>query len=196
MLRSCFPPKSWIPGKASDRSESYARFELPRTEHVLAKFYCALQCGSFALSQGRLYVFPGHVAFGCKIPGQMQTVVIKLSDVSKVRKAKTLSLLPNAIEINKFDGTKYFFTSFLSRNDAFHLIQDLWFVSKGISSFGPPVDANRTRSDTDEKDDDSGTTCSELGSRLAQQYFSSYRPKTIATVTAIPTVTAYNVVAV
>lgn len=165
MVGSCFPHKGWITGKASGSSKAYARFGLPRTENVLAKFHCALQNPNFSLSQGRLYVFPEHIAFACKIPGHLQSIVTKLSDVSKVRKAKTLALLPNAMEIHKNDGTIYFLTSFLSRNDAYHLIQDLWFVSKGIGSVRPPFqegDANRP-----DRDDDSRSSGSEPSSRSA-----------------------------
>ena len=111
------------------------KFCLPSSEILLAKFRCALQNHTLSLSQGRLYVFPRHIAFACKIPGQSRSILIRLLDVSNVRKAKTLYFLPNAIEIRLIDGTTYFLTSFLSRNEAYHLMYDLWLVSHDMSSF-------------------------------------------------------------
>ena len=108
------------------------RFGLPSTELLLAKYHCALRSNTLSLSQGRLYVFPRHVAFACDVIGHVQSILVRLSDVAQVKKAKTLLLLPNAIEIRLIDGTNYFLTSFLSRNEAYHQIRDLWSISKGI----------------------------------------------------------------
>ncbi len=110
------------------------RFGLPNTEIVLGKYVCALQRKHGALLQGRLHVFPNYVAFACDLPGFVHSLVLKLSDVSLVKKAKTLVVVPNSIEISMLGGSSYFFTSFLSRNDAYHTIHDLWSIAKGIET--------------------------------------------------------------
>ena len=126
------------------RSESshtlQARLGLPSTEVLLAKYHCALRTHSLSLCQGRLYIFPKHVAFVCDVIGQTQAILVKLVDVAHVKKAKTLMLLPNAIEIRLIDGKSFFLTSFLSRNEAYHQLYDLWSISKGIEQAGNHCD--------------------------------------------------------
>ena len=117
-----------------------ARLGLPSTEIMLAKYHCALRTHSLSLCQGRLYIFPKHVAFVCDVIGQTQAILVKLVDVSHVKKAKTLMLLPNAIDIRLIDGKSFFLTSFLSRNEAYHQIYDLWSISKGIEQAGNHCD--------------------------------------------------------
>jgi hypothetical protein len=110
------------------------RFGLPKTEIVLGKYLCALQRKNGALLQGRMHVFPNHVAFACDLPGFTHSVLLKLADISQIRKAKTLVVVPNSIIIRMINGTGYFLTSFLSRNDAYHLIYDLWSIAKGVEA--------------------------------------------------------------
>ena len=61
-------------------------------------------------------------------------MLLKLSEVSRVKKTKTLLIIPNAIEIRMAEGTSYEFTSFLSRNEAYHQIYDLLLIAKGIEA--------------------------------------------------------------
>jgi hypothetical protein len=110
------------------------RFGLPSTEIVLGKFVCALQRKQGSLCQGCLYVFPHYVAFTCDLPGYKYSVLLKLSEISRVKKAKTLFIVPNAINICMIGGTSHFFASFLSRNEAYHQIYDLWLIAKGIEA--------------------------------------------------------------
>ncbi|KAK3018138.1 hypothetical protein RJ639_004592, partial [Escallonia herrerae] len=51
--------------------------------------------------------------------------VIPFQEVTSVRRAKAAVLFPTAIEVIAA-GKKYFFTSFLSRDEAFKLINDGW----------------------------------------------------------------------
>ena len=119
--------------KSSNRKVP-ARFGLPTTEIVLGNYMCALQSKHGTLLQGRMHLFPNYVAFACDLPGFTHSVLVKLSDVSRVKKAKTLGVVPNSIEILMLGGTRYFITSFLSRNEAYHLIYDLWSIAKGIEA--------------------------------------------------------------
>ena len=111
-----------------------ARFGLPNTEIVLGKYICALQSKHTSLLQGHMHVFPNYVAFACDLTGFTHFILLKLSDVSRVNKAKAFGVVPNSIEILMLGGTRYFITSFLSRNEAYHLIYDLWSIAKGIEA--------------------------------------------------------------
>ncbi|WVZ16360.1 hypothetical protein V8G54_009342 [Vigna mungo] len=51
--------------------------------------------------------------------------VIPLPEVTSVRRAKTAGIFPNAIEIQA-GNRKHFFASFLSRDEAFKIINDGW----------------------------------------------------------------------
>ncbi len=110
------------------------RFGLPNSEIVLGKYVCALHRKRGSLLQGRIYILPNYVAFTCDLPGFTHSILLKLADISLVKKAKTLLVVPNSIEIRMIGGQRYFLTSFLSRNDAYHLIYDLWSIAKGVEA--------------------------------------------------------------
>jgi hypothetical protein len=125
------------PGLGSKRGTSgkvQARFGLPSTEIVLEKYVCALQRNQEPEHRGKLYVFPNYVAFACDLPGDSCSMLLKLSEVSRVKKAKTLFVLPNAIEVHMTGGKTHHFTSFLSRNEAYNQIYDLSLIAKGIEA--------------------------------------------------------------
>ncbi len=107
-----------------------ARFGIPATEILLDTFMCALK-ESFLL-QGCMYIFPHYVAFGCDIPGHSRSILVSISDIDCVKKAK-LVLLPNSIEITTLDHT-YHFASFLHRGKAYEMIYNLWAVAKSLST--------------------------------------------------------------
>uniref|UniRef100_A0A7I4EKP1 VASt domain-containing protein n=1 Tax=Physcomitrium patens TaxID=3218 RepID=A0A7I4EKP1_PHYPA len=106
------------------KSEEYRKlFYLPAEELLIADFNCALQ--KKILLQGHMYLFEHYVCFYSNILGYEKKKVIPLKDVTCVRKARTVSVFPNAIEIVSW-GKKHFFASFLSRDEAFRLIIDGW----------------------------------------------------------------------
>ncbi|KAG0558566.1 hypothetical protein KC19_10G038300 [Ceratodon purpureus] len=110
--------------KAKERSEEYRQlFHLPPEESLIADFNCALQ--KKILLQGHMYLFERYVCFYSNIFGYEKKKIIPLKDVTCVRKARTASVFPNAIEIVSW-GKKHFFASFLSRDEAFRLIMDGW----------------------------------------------------------------------
>ncbi|XP_022144576.1 protein VASCULAR ASSOCIATED DEATH 1, chloroplastic isoform X2 [Momordica charantia] len=106
------------------RSEEYRQlFRLPPDEVLIEDFNCAFQ--ENILIQGHMYLFMHYICFYSNIFGFETKKVIPLQEITAVRKAKTAGIFPNAIEI--FDGEKkYFFASFLSRDEAFKLIDDGW----------------------------------------------------------------------
>ncbi|XP_074570320.1 protein VASCULAR ASSOCIATED DEATH 1, chloroplastic-like isoform X3 [Curcuma longa] len=106
----------------SNRSEEYRLlFRLPSEEVLIKDFNCAFQ--ENILLQGHMYLFIHHICFYSNIFGFETKRIIPLNQVTDVRKAKTVAIFPNAIEIVA-GGKKYFFGSFLSRDEAYELIID------------------------------------------------------------------------
>ncbi|XP_052210962.1 protein VASCULAR ASSOCIATED DEATH 1, chloroplastic isoform X2 [Diospyros lotus] len=113
-----------IQAQADHRSEEYRQlFRLPPEEVLVQDFNCALQ-ESFLL-QGHMYVFGHFICFYSNLFGFETKKVIHFHEVTAVRRAKAAGIFPTAIEIMA-GGKKYFFTSFLSRDEAFKLIEDGW----------------------------------------------------------------------
>lgn len=59
-------------------------------------------------------------------------MVIPFKEVKHITKATTIKLFHNAIEVYTFDGTKYFFTSFVSREKCFRVLKLLWNSVSGL----------------------------------------------------------------
>ncbi|KAM1140386.1 hypothetical protein ACFX19_041163 [Malus domestica] len=116
---------------ASLRSEEYRQlFRLPPEEVLIEDFNCAFQ--ENILIQGHMYLFVHYICFYSNIFGFETKKIIPFQEVTSVRRAKTAGIFPNAIEI--FAGSKkYFFASFLSRDEALKIINDGWlqFVDGG-----------------------------------------------------------------
>ncbi|XP_023644716.1 protein VASCULAR ASSOCIATED DEATH 1, chloroplastic [Capsella rubella] len=106
------------------KSEEYRQlFRLPAEEVLVQDFNCA--CQESILLQGHMYLFIHYICFYSNIFGYETKKVIPFSEISCVKRAKTAGIFPNAIEILA-GGKKYFFASFLSRDEAFKLIHDGW----------------------------------------------------------------------
>ncbi|KAB2068952.1 hypothetical protein ES319_A08G064600v1, partial [Gossypium barbadense] len=92
---------------AALRSEEYRQlFRLPPEEFLVQDFNCAFQ--ESILLQGHMYLFVRYLCFYSNI---------------FAFETKTVGIFPNAIEIFA-GGKKFFFASFLSRDEAFKLIND------------------------------------------------------------------------
>ncbi|XP_019188528.1 PREDICTED: protein VASCULAR ASSOCIATED DEATH 1, chloroplastic [Ipomoea nil] len=106
------------------RSEEYRQlFRLPVDEVLIQDFNCALQ-ENFLL-QGHMYLFAHNICFYSNLFGFETKKIIPFHEVTSVRRAKAAAIFPTAIEIIA-GGKKFFFTSFLSRDEAFKLINDGW----------------------------------------------------------------------
>ncbi|KAJ4727269.1 GRAM domain family protein, putative isoform 1 [Melia azedarach] len=113
-----------IQDAASLRSEEYRQlFRLPPDEVLVQDFNCAFQ--ESILLQGHMYLFVHYVCFYSNIFGFETKKIIPFDEITTVRRAKTAGIFPNAIEIFA-GGRKYFFASFLSRDEAFKIINDGW----------------------------------------------------------------------
>ncbi|KAL5138116.1 Protein VASCULAR ASSOCIATED DEATH 1, chloroplastic [Glycine soja] len=90
---------------------------------LIEDFNCALQ--ENLLIQGHMYLFVNFICFYSNIFGYETKKIIPFPEVTSVRRAKTAGLFPNAIEILA-GNKKYFFASFLSRDEAFRIINEGW----------------------------------------------------------------------
>ncbi|CAD7699391.1 unnamed protein product [Ostreobium quekettii] len=97
-------------------------FGLASGELFMDEFYCALH--KKILLQGRMYVFENYVCFYSNLFGWVKRKVIPLVEVSEISKKRHYGF-PNSIRI-VWNGKKEFFTSFLSREDAYALLINVW----------------------------------------------------------------------
>ncbi|KAL7158407.1 hypothetical protein ABFS83_02G141300 [Erythranthe nasuta] len=123
------------------RVEEYRQlFRLPPDEVLIQDFNCALQ-ENFLL-QGHMYLFVHYICFYSNLFGFETKKIIAFHEITAVRRAKAVAVFPTAIEIMA-GGKKYFFTSFLFRDDAFKLINEGWLQhsngSKEIEDQQEPV---------------------------------------------------------
>lgn len=135
LLSSSTPSPSLLSSDAQNqlamKSEEYRQlFRLPPDEVLVQDFNCALQ-ESFLL-QGHMYLFGHRICFYSNLFGFETKRIIPFHEITAVRRAKAAAIFPTAIEIVA-GGKKYFFTSFLSRDEAFKLINDGWLQHNGAA---------------------------------------------------------------
>ena len=112
--------------RVRSKNQEYCQlFGLPETEELVEEYNCALQ--RKILLQGKMYVFSSYVCFYSNVFGYITKRSLALKEVTSVSKAKNVGF-PNSIKI-VHKGKQMFFTSFLSREDAFRLIIALWYES-------------------------------------------------------------------
>mmetsp|Transcript_32890 Transcript_32890/g.72629 ORF Transcript_32890/g.72629 Transcript_32890/m.72629 type:complete len:758 (-) Transcript_32890:1138-3411(-) len=134
---------AWINRVQSRTQELCKWFGIDERETLLDEFVCALR--KRILLQGRIFIFDHYVCFSSNVFGYVKKKVISFSTVVAVRK-KTHFRFPNSIEIEDSRGVKEFFTSFLSREDAFRLIINCW--SQVRPAVHPPPAGGDTASST------------------------------------------------
>lgn len=86
-------------------------------------FSCALS--REILLQGRLFLSERHVCFHANILGWITNVVIALEDIVLIERKNTALVFPNAILISTLHH-RYFFASFLFREQAFTRLLNAW----------------------------------------------------------------------
>ncbi|KAF7488409.1 Protein MEMO1 [Sarcoptes scabiei] len=119
----------WLPSYKSRLNQFQRQFSIisPK-EKLIDDFVCAIQ--RELLLQGRMYVSLNYISFYSNIFGYETVINISYQDISSISKASTVKLFPNAIQIITNSGLKYFFTSFVSRERAFQLINRLWQLAR------------------------------------------------------------------
>ena len=125
-------PNNWMPLFLPQYKSRLSKFhrtfeEIPPNEKLVDDYVCALRRD--ILLQGRLYISVNYIAFYSNILGYETCLTIKFSDVTKIVKATTMKVFPNAIEIFTNTGEKHILTSFVSRERAFALMMKLWSYS-------------------------------------------------------------------
>ncbi|KAF5188422.1 Vascular associated death 1 protein [Thalictrum thalictroides] len=136
------------------KSEEYRLlFRLPTDEMLIQDFNCAFQ--ESILLQGHMYLFIRHICFYSNIFGFETKKTIPFNEMTCVRKAKTAGIFPTAIEIVA-GVKKYFFASFLSRDEAYRLIVDGW--SQHINGSNVVIDHQDLKSEI-VSEDHGGENC-------------------------------------
>lgn len=97
--------------------------KIPDDEKLLNYFSCALKAD--ILLQGHLYVSENYFSFYSNVLGYITKLVIPISSVTFVSREKTAKMFPNAIGVQLKDANKHVFGSFLSREVAFQLMQEM-----------------------------------------------------------------------
>ncbi|KAG1171989.1 hypothetical protein CU097_006074 [Rhizopus azygosporus] len=96
---------------------------VPEDDSLIEDYGCALQ--KEILLQGRIYVSENHLCFNANIFGWVTNLVIAFADITNIEKKSTAYFIPNAIQIST-ESAKYFFASFLSRDQAYDLMVEIW----------------------------------------------------------------------
>eukprot|EP00123_Amoebidium_parasiticum_P010512 comp20154_c0_seq2/m.24929 comp20154_c0_seq2/g.24929 ORF comp20154_c0_seq2/g.24929 comp20154_c0_seq2/m.24929 type:complete len:444 (-) comp20154_c0_seq2:140-1471(-) len=128
-------------GSAANRKATLEVFRaifrgLPSEEDLIEDFTCALQRD--ILLQGRLYITNNYFCFHSNIVGWETVLTIKFSDITSIEKVRTAIVFPNAIQVATAHQ-KFTFSSFISRDQAFARLTDLWNAKRAPSSSTTPV---------------------------------------------------------
>ncbi|THH01210.1 hypothetical protein EW026_g1446 [Hermanssonia centrifuga] len=119
---------------------------IPEGDYLIEDYGCALQ--REILIQGRIYISENHVCFHANIFGWITDLSIPMYDVTALDKRMTAFVIPNAIQVTT-RGTKYTFTSFLSRDTTFDVIYNVWRLARPEnSSIGSALPSARASLDT------------------------------------------------
>ncbi|KAI8974282.1 hypothetical protein BDB01DRAFT_853908 [Pilobolus umbonatus] len=100
---------------------------VPDQERLIDDYGCALH--KEILLQGRIYMSESHLCFNANIFGWITNLVIAFDDIEDIEKKATAIIIPNAILIST-STSKHFFGSFLSRDQAYDQMVDLWKANR------------------------------------------------------------------
>ncbi|RLV92686.1 Membrane-anchored lipid-binding protein YSP2 [Spathaspora sp. JA1] len=120
--------------------------KLPSKEQLIDDFSCAVS--NDILVQGKMYLSDHYICFNSNILGWVTNVLIPLQEVIQIEKKSTAGLFPNGMIIRTLHH-KYVFATFLSRDNTFELITNVWHrVLLENSDVDPRKSARRNRADT------------------------------------------------
>ena len=145
-----YPGERASTGGAGDGKDSLRRlFNLPDHEQLVEEYLCALY--KKILLQGRMYLFTDHVCFYSNVFGYTKIKTIALKDVTIVKRAYTVQVVPNAVEI-VHKGKTEFFTSFIFPDKAYKTIAEQWRRCSRYSKIFAAQDIRARRDDVDDVD--------------------------------------------
>jgi hypothetical protein len=105
-------------------------------EHVLESYACALQ--REILAQGRLFVTNHRIAFHANIIGWVTNFSVPYGDIVSLDKRSTAVVIPNSIQVSTLHQ-RYFFASFLWRDQTYDLIKRHWQAFLGLRHHEVPL---------------------------------------------------------
>ncbi|XP_063146802.1 GRAM domain-containing protein 2A-like isoform X2 [Candoia aspera] len=88
---------------------------------------------------GRLYISCCHLCFYCSMLRREVKVIIPVPNISVLKKANTVLLVPNAICIRTTEGKKFVFGSIRSRESAYQLLRSVCKHLQDSSQSSSPV---------------------------------------------------------
>ncbi|KAI9287309.1 hypothetical protein BC943DRAFT_319465 [Umbelopsis sp. AD052] len=136
---------------AKRNNDYHALFRSVPEDDVLVEDYgCALQ--KEILVQGRMYISENHVCFNANIFGWVTNLVIAFTEIVAIEKRMTAKIIPNAIQISTLHS-KHLFASFLSRDQAYDQLIDIWHVAHPTLNNGK-LSAKADSVDNDDDDDE------------------------------------------
>ncbi|KAI8635948.1 hypothetical protein BD408DRAFT_487223 [Parasitella parasitica] len=104
---------------------------VPDQERLIDDYGCALQ--KEILLQGRVYISEHHLCFNANIFGWITNLVIAFTDIEDIEKKTTAIFIPNAILLSTC-SSKHFLASFLSRDQAYDQMVEVWKASRASKS--------------------------------------------------------------
>lgn len=115
-----------------DDEEFALRFSIKIKQQVIASYLCAYMDG--IVLQGKLYITTNYIGFyshfnSSTILGNITSVIIDFSNVISIEKKCNALIFDNSIEV-RTKGKKYFFTSFVSRDEAFCIMEKLVVIQE------------------------------------------------------------------
>ncbi|CAO3590838.1 unnamed protein product [Absidia cylindrospora] len=120
---------------------------VPADDYLIEDYGCALQ--KEILVQGRVYVSENYLCFNANIFGWVTNFVVAFSDIVDIEKRTTAIFIPNAIQVSTLHA-KHTFASFLSRDQAFDLIVDVWRYSRPLANRSSDTSINDTSTSQNE----------------------------------------------
>nr|XP_032806765.1 GRAM domain-containing protein 2A-like isoform X2 [Petromyzon marinus] len=96
---------------------------IPQQELLLETYSCALK--KDFLYHGKMFVSQNWICFHSRIIHKQLQVTIPVGSVRTIKKHRMVKLLPNALCLLTSDGTKYRFTSLMSRDTTYNHLHSL-----------------------------------------------------------------------
>ncbi|RCH97507.1 hypothetical protein CU098_006695 [Rhizopus stolonifer] len=154
-----------ILANAKRNQDFHALFRsVPEEDSLIEDFGCALQ--KEILLQGRIYLSENHLCFNANIFGWVTNLVIAFADIVDIEKKTTAYFIPNAIQVST-ETSKHFFASFLSRDQAYDLMVDIWHTVRPDLA---PKDENDIQNEQESSSLDEDNSSSEYDSDTEDSY--------------------------
>ncbi|CAM9815316.1 unnamed protein product [Lampetra fluviatilis] len=96
---------------------------IPQQELLLETYSCALK--KDFLYHGKMFISQNWICFHSRIIHKQLQVIIPMGSVRTIKKHRMVKLLPNALCLLTSDGTKYRFTSLMSRDTTYNHLHSL-----------------------------------------------------------------------